>query len=131
MTMQTGPLTRVFAQSLLVASLGLAAASPQDKPDMMASTAVEGKAEIKVLLENAKVKVFEITFRPGDISQSQLRPNRVVHYKTSGKLTRIYPDGKMVDRTFTAGDTAWIEADTYAVKNTGMMTVKLMIIEVK
>jgi quercetin dioxygenase-like cupin family protein len=131
MNLQTGPLTRVLAQSLLVASMGLAAASPQDQPATMANVATDGKAEIKVLLENAKVKVYEVTFKPGDAAPSQLRPNRVIHYQTPGKLTRIYPDGKLEDRTFTAGDTVWIEAATYAVKNTGMTTVKLMGIELK
>lgn len=131
MNWQTAPLTHVLVQSLLAASLGLAAASPQDKPAMMASMAMAGKAEITILLENAKVKVYEVTFRPGDAAPSQLRPNRVIHYKTPGKLTRVYPDGKLEDRTFAAGDTIWIEAGTYAVKNTGMTTVKLMGIEVK
>jgi hypothetical protein len=131
MNLQTGLLTRVLAQSLLVASMGLVAASPQDKPAIMANMSMEGKAQINVLLENAKVKVYEAAFRPGDVAQSQLRPNRVVHYKTPGKLTRIYPDGKMEDRTFAAGDTVWIEAGTYEIKNTGTTTVKVMVVEVK
>jgi hypothetical protein len=131
MNMQTGLLTRVLAQSLLVASMGLVAASPQEKPAMMAPMSMEGKVEINALLENDKVKVYEATFRPGAVAQSQLRPNRVVHYKTPGKLTRSYPDGKMEDRSFAAGDTFWLEAGTYQIKNTGTTTVKVMVVEVK
>jgi hypothetical protein len=131
MNFQVKSPTHVLALSLLIAGLGLGAASPQDKPVAMASVAVAGAPMLKVLLENDKVRVYEVTFKPGDVAKSQLRPNRVVHYKTSGTLTRIHPDGRTEDRTFTAGQTVWAEAGTYAVRNAGTSTIQLMGIEVK
>jgi hypothetical protein len=55
----------------------------------------------------------------------------VVHYRTGGKLTRIYPDGRTEDRIFTEGQVLWVDEATYAVKNTGTKVVTLMGVEVK
>ena len=130
----------VQAVGLIVLSLvGLSNATAQDKaaapkaeaPKVeiaKAATPTTGKATNKELIDNDKVRVYESTFQPGDVSQNRARPDRVVHYLTSGTLQRTYPDGKTEDRVFKAGDTVWSEGKTYAVKNNTKSVIRLLIV---
>lgn len=130
----------VQAVGLIVLSLaGLNIATAQDKAGApkaeapkveMAKAAAPKKGEPtnKELINNDKVRVYESTFQPGDVSQSRARLDRVTHYLTSGTLQRTYPDGKTEDRVFKAGDTIWTEGKTYAVKNNTNSVVRLLIV---
>ena len=125
-------LMRLIAIVMLLSIGGLGNAFAQDKasgPKVEAPK--KGEPAIKSLVDNDKVKAYEATFKPGDVSSNRERKSRIVRYFTSGKLQRIYPDGKTEDRVFKAGDTIWIEGATYAVKNTTKSTVKLMVVEQK
>ena len=121
-------LTRLSALMLFIAIAGLGSAAAQDKG---AATAKKGEPVVKVLIDNDKVRAYSTTFKPGDTSPSRARVQRVIHYMNAGTLRRIYPDGKTEDRKFKAGDMAWVEPATYAVKNVGKSTVQLYGVEVK
>ena len=128
------------ALGLIVLSLvGMSNATAQDKAAApkaeaskveMAKAAAPKKGEPtnKELIDNDKVRVYESTFQPGDVSQNRARLDRVTHYLTSGTLQRTYPDGKTEDRVFKAGETIWSEAKTYAVKNNSNSVVRLLIV---
>ena len=108
-----------------------AAATKAEAPKVEIAKAAawkKGEPTNKELINNDKVRVYESTFQPGDVSPNRARVDRVVHYFTSGTLQRTYPDGKIEDRVFKAGDTIWSEAKTYAVKNNTKSVVRLLIV---
>src|SRR3989442_2265340 len=58
----------------------------------------------KVLLENAKVQVFEVTYKPG--AENAIIPSssyRVVRYLKDGTILRIYSDGNNTNWTLNTG----------------------------
>jgi quercetin dioxygenase-like cupin family protein len=122
-------LTQIFAVFLLLSFAGLGSALAQDKGGM--ASAKKGEPVTKVLVDNDKVRVYESTFKPGDVSPNRARVARVVRYLNSGTLQRVYPDGKTEDRKFKAGDVVWIEPATYAVKNVGKTNVTVYGVETK
>ena len=99
------------------AALGIAAAGSvyaQDK-------AKERAPVVKVLLDNAKVRVTETTFKPGDVSRAD-RKARANYFVKSGTLERTTKDGKKTVYERKAGASAWLEADSDVVKNIGKTT---------
>ena len=97
------------------AALGIATAGSvyaQDK---------ERAPVIKVLLDNAKVRVTETTFKPGDVSRAD-RKARANYFVKSGTLERTTKDGKKTVYERKAGTSAWLEADSDVVKNIGKTT---------
>lgn len=116
--------------SVLGIALALGGASTSIAQDKAAMTK-KGEPATKVVLDNDKVRAYETTFMPGDVSPNRPRVARVIHYLSAGTLQRIYPDGKTQDRKVKAGDTVWLTPDTYAVKNTGKTKVMLYGVEVK
>jgi quercetin dioxygenase-like cupin family protein len=105
-------IVRVFV-AFIVAS-GLALTGPihaQEKGK-------ESAPVTKVLLENAKVRVTQSTFKPGDVSRTNRGP-RVNHVLVGGTLERTTKDGKKETYTLKKGETLWREADSDVVKNVG------------
>jgi hypothetical protein len=102
-------------------ALALAVANPvlaQDK-------AKGGKATVKVLIDNDRVKVYETTYKPGDtnteVPSAFHRVNRTLR---DGTIERTYADGKKEKLELKAGTVRFLEpakpgAPTYTVKNIG------------
>ena len=81
----------------------------------------ERAPQIKVLLENAKVRVTETTFLPGDVSRAD-RKARTNYVVTDGKLERTGKDGKKTVYERKAGTAVWLEPDSDVVRNVGKTT---------
>jgi hypothetical protein len=124
-------LTQIVAVIVLLSFTGLSGALAQDKGGMAKGAGKKGEPVTKVLVDNDKVRVYETTFQPGDVSPSRARVARVVRYLSAGTLQRVYPDGKTEDRKVKVGDTVWITPDTYAVKNVGKTKVTVYGVELK
>jgi len=64
--------------------------------------AVAGKAVQKILLENDKVRVYEVTFKPGDEGANVERPYRIVRAfkaeRSSAIIRRKKAEGGMGKR---------------------------------
>jgi hypothetical protein len=82
----------------MVAAVASGPAAAQEKAkDANAAPAVKaekGKATRKDLFENDKLRVFEITFKPGDVTNTSARPFWVTRALKGGTLMRNYADGK-------------------------------------
>ena len=124
-------ITSLFV-SLLVPAFMLVAANPamaQDKAKdakaAPAAKAEKGKAVIKVLAENDKVRVTETTYKPGDAGPSIVRGFRVVRWLQGGTLERNYADGKKekIERKTGEVRVAGPDKDAYFVKNIGKTTI--------
>jgi hypothetical protein len=119
-----------FFRAFLVPAIALAAAIAipavaQDKAKAPAAKAEKGKATIKVLLENDKVRVYETTYRPGDVNTevptAYYRINRTMRDAT---IERTYADGKKEKIELKAGTVRMLEpakpgAPSYTVQNIG------------
>lgn len=94
---------------------------------------VKGAPTVKVLLENDKVKVYETTYKPGDVnaavSSSSIRINRVLK---GGTLERTHADGKKQSAVLKTGKVVYIASTpAYTVKNVGKTVVQLYVVELK
>ena len=135
MTRSIGSLAGILASSLMLALAQPALA--QDKAEVKKEAkgeakAEKGKAQIKELINNDKVRVVEATFKPGDEGTNVARPFRVVRPLKGGTLTFIYPDGRKEKVTFKTGEVSAVEATPpYIPKNEGKSDIVLYIVFVK
>ena len=112
---------------LMSAGVGSNQAMAQDK-----AKASPPKQQVKVLVENDKVRVSENRWVPGAESESVARPNRVVHALKGGTLERIYPDGKKEVLNWKTGESKYLEKTApYAIKNIGKSEVVLYVVGLK
>ena len=131
-------LIRLFA-SLVVPAFMLVTAYPsiaQDKAkDAKAAPAAKlekGQVVLKVLHEDDKVRVGEITYKPGDEGLNVARPFRVLRALKGGTLQRTYPDGKKDKLEFKTGEVKVLAPSTpYIPKNVGKSDVVLYVVIVK
>ena len=92
---------------------------------------VVGPNIYKVIFENEKVRVSEITFKPGDSIPPHSHPDHFVYVLTAGKLAISRPDGTTQDFEGTPGQIVWINAETHWAKNTGDTEFKALVVELK
>ena len=88
----------------------------------------------KVLVDNAKVVVTEVTTKPGGESDSRLRNYfRVVYVLKGGTQERSYADGKKEINEYKTGETRFIEPDktAYKIKNVGKTNIVIHVVQLK
>ena len=86
-----------------------------------AAKAEKGKAAIKVLHEDDRVRVTETTFKPGDVGPSVVRGFRVFRALKNGTLERTYTDGRKEKYQRKAGEVvvAGPDKEAFFVTNIG------------
>ncbi|OGC76431.1 MAG: hypothetical protein A2Z27_02200 [candidate division Zixibacteria bacterium RBG_16_50_21] len=85
----------------------------------------------KLVTENARIRVLEVTFKPGDQIASHSHPDHLGYVLSGGSLKITNAAGKATDMTAKAGDTFWIPAETHSAVNTGKTEVKILVVELK
>jgi len=100
----------------------------QDKAEKKAP-----QASVHQITENDKVKVYEVTYKPGaenkGVASSTMRVVRAIH---GGQLQRIYGDGKSETLTWKPGQTRVVQpGPAYTTKNVGKNLVVLYVVQVK
>ena len=105
----------------------------------MASSAVaqekaaKGAPTQNVLLENAKVKVYEVTYKAGDTNTAiASTTTRVVRALTAGTTQWTFADGKKETKVRKAGD-VWIAepGPAYTNTNIGKTEFKIYVVQLK
>ena len=89
---------------------------------------------IKIVLENAKLKVTEYASTPGKDMCGKGKHSHAPHltiFLTDAKAKLTAADGKMQDFDLKAGTTLWSEADTHIVINNGNKPARVYLVEVK
>ena len=94
----------------------------------MAMTA--GK-DAKVLLDNEKVRVLEISLAPGASTGMHSHGDNIVYYVTGGTAVQTMGDGTTKERTTKPGEVLWSGPVTHDTKNTGTAATKAVVIELK
>jgi hypothetical protein len=126
-------LVSLVVPAFMLAGVAVSPAMAQDKAkDATAAPAKKGEPVQKVFLDNDKVRVFEVTFKPGDAGASVARPQRVIRVLKGGTLTLIYPDGKKEKLMWKTGEVKVREASpVYSPKNEGKSDIVLYVVYVK
>lgn len=85
----------------------------------------------RLLFENERVRVMEVTFEPGQKIAPHSHPEHYVYVAEGGTLRVFQPDGTHSDATVKAGDVVWFNAGTHWGENIGSTTVRLIVNELK
>lgn len=121
-------LARLFPGLLAPALiLALLAAGP-------AAAQGNGKAITTVLIDNERVNVVEVRYRPGDEASDDRSSYRINRTIQGGTLQRIYPDGKTETVELKTGATRYLEPSkggNYMTKNIGKTDLVSLVIRLK
>jgi negative regulator of sigma E activity len=95
--------------------------------------AAKASVKPKVLLENAKVRVYEVTYNPGDENTGVVSTStRIIRPLKGGTLQLTYADGKKETVVRKAGEPYMLEpGPAYTTKNIGKTVVQLYIVQLK
>jgi hypothetical protein len=94
--------------------------------------AVKSEATLKVFVDNDKVRVFEIRFKPGDQGANVARPARVLRVLKGGTLMRTFADGTSDKRAYKTGEVVFEEsAQPFVPKNVGKSDLIFYVVFVK
>ena len=83
------------------------------------------------VFENARVRVFQAQFAPGDKAAMHEHPDHVVHLLTDVNLQLTMPGGKTDNVVAAAGRTIWMEAGRHEAVNKGSREARLLVVELK
>ena len=101
-----------------------------EKP-VIPDAATAGPDIYRTVLENDKVRVFEVTFAPGAKIATHRHEPSAFYALTAGTL-RITPEGgEARDMTLAAGDAGWMLAEKRAAENATDKEIKAVLVEVK
>lgn len=85
----------------------------------------------KVLSENDKVTVSEVTFAPGAVADWHSHPNHSVYAKTDVKMKVEVKDKEPTVVEFKAGQAVWSDAVTHKTTNVGKKPFTAIVTEIK
>lgn len=135
-----GTMLNVLSPVLLAVALAASPAIAQDKSKAgaekpkaaaEAKAGAAGKGTTKKILENDKVLVNEVTYKPGEASDMRERGPRVTRALTSGTMERLYPDGKKDVVHWKVGEVRYFPKETFQNKNVGKTDVTLFVTTLK
>ena len=118
---------RIFILVFVLVVTGLArgdASLTQDPLVVNSKTAV-------LKLENARIRVFEATLKPGDQEKLHSHPAYVIYVIEGGKFRNHAVDGTATEGEFKTGDVIYREPLTHWAENIGKTTIRLEVIELK
>lgn len=117
-------LLKRFSVVAVLATLALAAHSGQD-PMRVDPTIYNLK------LQNEKVRVFVVKFKPGQSIDVHKHPDHVVHALNGGRIM-IHEAGKEpATMDVPTGATLFLPAQSHSAKNVGKTTLRLLVVEIK
>lgn len=123
----------LLAVAFMVAGVTASPAMAQDKAkDRKVAKAEQERVPTKLLFDNDKVRVQEVTFKPGDQGANIPRPFRIIRVLKGGTMQRIYPDGKTDKVVYKTGEVKVFEADKpFVPKNVGKSDIVLYVVALK
>jgi quercetin dioxygenase-like cupin family protein len=85
----------------------------------------------KVLFENERVRLVEVTMQPGARSEMHSHPDNLVYSLSTGKVAFTAPSGEISELELPARTSMWMEATEHATENVGGSAVHALMIEPK
>ncbi len=85
----------------------------------------------KLVLDNDRVRVFEVTFTPGQKAVMHGHPDHVVYVLSDYELHLDLPDGTSQDVPLKSGQAIFMDAGQHEAVNTGETMGRALVIELK
>jgi quercetin dioxygenase-like cupin family protein len=121
-------------KTLLVTLLFAATATadtPKKAPPKYRDPAVVAKDVYKLILENDRVRVFDVQFKPGQRAEMHDHPDHVVFIVDDATMRLTGPDGKSQDVPLKGGQAIFLPAGPHAAENIGKKLAHNIVIELK
>lgn len=109
------------AVALVIATLGVAAAQDTRAP----------RDVFKQVVDNERVRVFEVQFPPGAKVPPRAFMNHLLFMVTDGTLVFTDTGKTPYEMTFKAGETYWFSAITRGIQNDTDKLIRILVVEVK
>jgi quercetin dioxygenase-like cupin family protein len=84
-----------------------------------------------MVLENDRVRVFDVRFKPGAKAVMHGHPEHVVYILNDGKLKLAFPDGSEQEIPIKAGQALFMPAGPHETTNVGATEVRNLVVELK
>lgn len=85
----------------------------------------------KVLLENDRVRVADVRFKPGQKTVMHGHPDHVIYVLAGFRLRIEVPDGVANTVDLETGQTLWMKAGPHAAQNVGGTEGHALVVELK
>ena len=85
----------------------------------------------KPLLENDRVRVFDVRFKPGQEAVMHGHPDHVIYVLADYTLDLMLPDGSSQEVALKAGQTIFMNAGPHAARNIGGTDGHALVVELK
>ena len=86
---------------------------------------------ITVKIDNPRVRVFEVTIKPGEKEAVHSHPASVFYVLEGGKVRNHASDGTASEAELRAGEVLYRDPLTHWAENIGNTTVRLVLVELK
>jgi quercetin dioxygenase-like cupin family protein len=90
-----------------------------------------GPTIYKKVFENDRVRVLEVTFKPGAKIAAHAHPDHVAYVLTAGKLHIAPEKGNAMDADLQPGQAMFLPAQTHAANNASKSEIKAVVFELK
>lgn len=115
---------------LVVTAMLMLAAAFTARVSFAADPIEVGNGMYKLVSENDRVRVMEVTFKPGDKIAEHSHPDHFVYVLEAGTLQITNAAGS-TDAVLKVGDVIFINAESHSAVNTGTTQVRLLVTELK
>jgi beta-alanine degradation protein BauB len=85
----------------------------------------------KVLFENERVRVLDVSMQPGERSELHSHPDYFVYFLSGGKGRFTAPSGETDELEWPAGTSMWREAEEHSTENVGGTAIHALFFEPK
>ena len=120
-------IVRIASSLLFLAALCALSAAPAAAQD----PAKVAPDIYKCTFENERVRVCEVTAKPGAKIAMHSHPEHFAYVLAPGKLRITKAGSAPADADLTAGSTLWFSAETHSAENIGATEVKVLVVELK
>jgi quercetin dioxygenase-like cupin family protein len=98
---------------------------------VMAVDVVTVAPDVKILLENDRVRVLESNLKPGEVEGMHTHPEYIAYFLTPTTVEITTPDGKSVVKKPPAGKVLYGKGAEHRIKNVGNTLQRVLVIEIK
>ena len=85
----------------------------------------------KLIMENDRVRVFDVWFKPGEKAAMHKHPDHVMYIFNNGKLKMTTLQGEIQEVDLKTGQVIWMDAVSHTVENLGKTGVHFLVVELK
>ena len=117
-----------FIMSVLLATLALGLGA---NTAMAADLVKVMPDDVKVLVDNDRVRVLDVLHKPGVKEPMHSHPAYVSVYMSTTRVKVTTPDGKTVEKDRKTGEVAYSGPTTHALENIGTADQHVIVIELK